>query len=75
MQVGGLEYQVGSQGKTWYQPGTFSKARIISYFDTEPIDRIIPPTIPHTVQRLLQHSEDIKWKSSNRLQLETNIRA
>ena len=66
--------QVGSQGKDWDQPRTFTKARIIIGFDTEPTYRISLPEIPHPVLRLLQYSETDKQQPYNILPVANNIR-
>ena len=67
--------QMGSQGKSWDQPGTFTKACISSSSDPEPIDRIIIPANPHPVWILLWDSESIKKQPANILPMEILIRA
>ena len=66
--------QVGSQVKPWDKPGTFTKARIIYGFDTEPTNRIFLPEIPHPFWRLFRDSEAIKRQPVNIIRVSTHIR-
>ena len=67
--------QVVIPSKTWNKPSTFSEARIISGFDSEPTYRISLPAIPHPVQQLLRQCEAVKRKPFSIISVVTHIRA